>query len=300
MIKGLPNFCGNEENTLFIIGNGFDLAHGIMSKYKHFYCWLVLNGYEDYADCLQEMFPKLDKRTDFLWSNFESALEDIDLQFLFKKYVPYPNDVWDGNEWNKNISLGSNHVKDVIDRIPLLLKEWASNINIDVNPIFPTLSPESKYLTFNYTLTLENVYNIPEENICHIHEKITSKSDLIIGFDSPKFINNHPAEIDDEERAYAQFTKLQNTLVKPKLQQIEKYRSFFSSLSNINTIIVIGHSLSWVDLRYFSEIKRSIIGNAKWYFSTYQQEDYARVLSFVKPARLQPNYIKKFDFCDLS
>lgn len=300
MIKGLPNFCGNEENTLFIIGNGFDLAHGIMSKYKHFYCWLIQNGHEELCMQLQKIFPELDNRIDCLWNNFESALEKPDYHFIIQEYIPYPNDGWDEIEWNKNIQIGENRVMEIIDKIPSLIKEWARDIDINVKPIFQSLSKKSKYLSFNYTLTLEKVYNISEKNVCHIHEKTTSKSKIIVGFDSPISINDFPARSIEEERAQEKFERIQNSLVKPKLQQIQKNKPFFSALSNINTVIVIGHSLSWVDLRYFSEVKQSIKKNAKWYFSIHDPEDSRRVQLFVKPAKLQPNYIQNYDFFDLS
>lgn len=32
------------QNTLFIIGNGFDLANGIKSRYQDFKQWLILNN----------------------------------------------------------------------------------------------------------------------------------------------------------------------------------------------------------------------------------------------------------------
>lgn len=32
-----------DQNTLFVIGNGFDLASGIKSSYYNFKQWLILN-----------------------------------------------------------------------------------------------------------------------------------------------------------------------------------------------------------------------------------------------------------------
>jgi len=299
MIEGLPDVCGHEKTTLYIIGNGFDLAHGILSKYKHFYCWLNLNGHEEYANSLQKMFPELDKRTDFLWSNFEKALETYDLHDIYKQYVPFP-DKNCSEEWNKIIQSGAKEVEKIIESIPLRIKEWAEDINTNLKPVFTGLSNNSRYLSFNYTLTLENIYRIDPSNICYIHEKIKSKSKLIVGHNLQISTENLPAKSDEEERAQAMFVGILNRLAKPKGQQIERHRAFFNSLNNIDRIIVIGHSMARVDLGYFGEVKRSVKENAKWYFSTYTPDDIQKAMVFIKPAKLQANFIKDYDFFDLS
>ena len=298
MIEGLPDMSGHEKDTLYIVGNGFDLAHGILSKYKHFCCWLNLNGYEDYADSLQKMFPNLDKRIDCLWSNFESALESYDLHELYNQYIPFPQNN-SQEEWDNNIVIGTKNVKTIIDNIPILLKKWAEEIRVNVSPFLMHLSPESKYLSFNYTLTLEKIYHIPESHICHIHEKVKGDSKLIVGNDLQISTNNLPANSDEEEKSQVLFVKALNGLAKPKQHQIDKYHSFFASLSNINNIVVIGHSLAPVDLRYFGEVKQSVKKNTKWYFSMYTHDDIDRVMHFVKPALLQQNYIDNFELFNL-
>ena len=300
MQKGLPDVSGHEKETLYIIGNGFDLAHGILSKYKHFCCWLNLNGYEQYANSLQKMFPRLDSHIDCLWCNFENALETMDLPYLCKQYVPIPNDNLNEKEWNNNILLAGESVKEIILNIPVLLKDWARHIGIDVMPHFSNLSVLSKYLSFNYTLTLESVYKISLQNVCHIHGRVNGDSKLIVGFNSPKSTYNLPARSDEDEKAQALFVQSQNSLVKPTHQQIQKHREFFDSLSQIDRVIVIGHSMAHVDLRYFGEVKRLVKANAKWYFSTYSQEDVNRALSVIKPARQQPSYIENYELFDLS
>ena len=51
------------REDLYIIGNGFDLAHGIKSKYSDFRDFLASNQLELYQG-LQEFFDE-----DYLWSN---------------------------------------------------------------------------------------------------------------------------------------------------------------------------------------------------------------------------------------
>ena len=276
----LPNVVGSERNTLYIIGNGFDLAHSILSKYKHFFCWLNLNGYEDYAFLLQQTFPKLIDKSDCLWSNFESALAYYDTHDLYKGNITLPEDTWDDSAWDSNIEEGTGKVSKMVDEIPLLMKAWVEQIRTNKPPQF-NLSPSSKYLTFNYTKTLEDVYHIPFENICYIHENIDSNSKLIIGHDSPKSTNNLPAKSDEEERAQIIFVEVMNRLIKPKNQQIDKNCHFFNSLQDITTVIEIGHSMAPVDLKYFEEVRKSVAKEALWHFSCYSESDKTKMNRFV-------------------
>ena len=41
--------------------------------------------------------------------------------------------------------------------------------------------PEDYFITFNYTLTLEELYNIPSNHILHIHGKIDDNNELEFG-----------------------------------------------------------------------------------------------------------------------
>ena len=293
MMVELPNVKGNEQKTLYIIGNGFDLAHGILSKYKHFWCWLNLNGYEDYATALQRVFPKLDGRLECLWSNFESALKDYDLHKMYGRYVTLPKDNWNDEEWARNIQTGIEKVKDLANDLPSLLKKWATLIPIKSEPIFSNISPKSKFLTFNYTTTLEQLYHVTDKkNICHIHESVDSGETLITGHDYKRSTDNLPADSLEEERAQVGFIKIMNGLTKPKRQQIEKYRFFFDSLREVNTIIEIGHSLASVDLFYFEEVLKSVAKDAVWHFSVYSESDRSKMNLFVQPARLTSERIK--------
>ena len=55
-------------NILRIIGNGFDLAHGIESKYQHFKAFMTGQGapfeYHNTAGMLESFYPDFDKIED--------------------------------------------------------------------------------------------------------------------------------------------------------------------------------------------------------------------------------------------
>lgn len=67
------------DKSLFIIGNGFDLAHGMATRYADFKRWLILNGRIDVIHELQSAFPVQKDNEFLLWSDFENALGLYDL-----------------------------------------------------------------------------------------------------------------------------------------------------------------------------------------------------------------------------
>ena len=74
-------------NKLYIIGNGFDLKHGLPSRYSDFAEFCKKINWELYEQ-LTLLFPKISGES--LWSNFEKGLGEVDESILRKKfYEPY-------------------------------------------------------------------------------------------------------------------------------------------------------------------------------------------------------------------
>ena len=55
--------------VLFIIGNGFDIGHGMQTGYKHFYHFLKTN-HKDFFKSVASLFLA-DFETDPIWCDFE-------------------------------------------------------------------------------------------------------------------------------------------------------------------------------------------------------------------------------------
>ncbi len=280
MKVNFPDLKGKEKETLYIVGNGFDLHHGICSTYKHFYCWLNLKGYEDFINALQETFPKLENKGDFLWRNFEDALKEYDIDAIFnqeKKKLSDPNKT---DEWT-NIS---SKIATVCNDIRPLMKQWVKCINTKEAKQCLELSNESLYLTFNYTTVLEDLYLIPKEQVCHIHGSIADDSDIIVGHDLSALTNNIKASSDEEEQVKACMIKSMNSLDKCVSEQIEKHRSFFNRLKKISRVVVLGHSLSLIDIPYFGRILKYVQDDTHWHFSKHSIEDDKRIDYFIQKA----------------
>lgn len=170
-----------KEECLYIIGNGFDLKHGMSTKYSDFKRWLFDNGRIDVIQELQKAFPAQNGDAYILWSDFEKALGLYDINVVL-------NWSWE-DLYLTEISIGGqvfgapNVLLDT--RLPYILSEafaeWAC-----IMPM-PNLSKDyaldrcAYFLSFNYTDTFEVLYGIPEESIIHIHGRASFKEKLVVG-----------------------------------------------------------------------------------------------------------------------
>ena len=62
--------------------------------------------------------------------------------------------------------------------------KWAKSIEISHHKVI-SLNPNSIFLTFNYTDTLEELYAIPENQILHIHGLTSIEKPYYCGASAP-------------------------------------------------------------------------------------------------------------------
>lgn len=294
-----------NNRILFIIGNGFDLAHGLHSKYSDFaeYCKST-----EYYKCLYELlpleFPKLltDSSTDSseLWANFEEALGAPDIEYI-KNY--------------RNVDKGELNVA---------LRDWVNELKDKINEIQPmdcikkTIQtyPEAYYISFNYTDTLELLYKVESKNILHIHGYI-SRKDVDASEAFAGYLYGH--NLNDEE-----ISKMFNAVSDENynicniIEHIRHFRktvdavhapdsvleAFLQPLSidnidNIDNIVVIGHSLGVMDQDYFKKINE-FFPEAKWHISYHEDNQcissIERSISSVERIGLNPSNVSYFIF----
>jgi hypothetical protein len=122
-----------------------------------------------------------------------------------------------------------------------------------------TIDPTAFFLTFNYTPTLQKLYNVSETNVLHIHGRATlHESGLVLGHawnpQQRRSLNDRPdiAEIDSRlMEAHDTIDRYFTKTFKPSARLIRENHSFFEGLTNLEEICVLGHSLSSVDEPYF-------------------------------------------------
>jgi hypothetical protein len=254
-----------NPTKLYIIGNGFDLFHDLPTKYEDFRAYILRNKAE-----LQDQFESyfdLSSQDDSQWNNFEQDLATFSSD-TFLDHHNFVDEMSDDFE-RKDVYGLEDEMSNETDRLVSDIKEhfekWIAEIELcNVNPKI-VLDPKAKFLTFNYTLTLEQIYTIPKNNIFHIHGSVDMPSEsLIFGHcqDRSKYDSNefeyHPFSTAEEYSRYPI-----HAFQKPVKEIITKHKEYFNNLKNVEEIFTIGHSLNVVDLPYIKEIITNC-PNAKW------------------------------------
>lgn len=291
MLLDIPDIKGHERETLYVIGNGFDSAHNLETSYRYFYDWLLKNGHKEFVDTIEGIANTLDKkpltkeklRIKLLWTDFEAALGRIEastaIGWLQEKY---------GNVYNDSEARGKalEKIRKTVDSVGPLMKQWAESIDVTQIEKLYNLSNESRYLTFNYTLTLEKRYGI-KKNVLHIHGKVKDKDKpsekeekLIVGCVQGQDRLAYSADVMDrgvEEDINREFSRFN----KPSDQLMRNEISFFKSLNDITRVVVLGHSMSNIDEKYLSQVVLSVDKDAHWHFFTYSGKDRKKVDKFI-------------------
>lgn len=294
---------------LFVIGNGFDLSHGLETKYKDFkkyieqtYLLTFNQSFLPYpvvgeepdggivadpntsAQILCNLLENVPIESD--WSNFEDCLGELD-------YHPALDlaEKDDENPFHTQYNL-----EDLIsDLKPSLLvgvfnifKEWIDSIDISKAKKQFYFKDSDMFLAFNYTGVLENIYNINRHNICHIHGPfqdgrcVTGHGNVYRNFD------------DYDELVSFQIKEISDSLLKPVVDLYNKQAYFFSLLKkkNIDEIIFYGFSFGDVDLYYIEQLFKIIdTEDTKMYFSEYEHlNEKTRKLKIIKRLGFQGTY----------
>lgn len=264
-------------SVLYIIGNGFDLAHGMQTRYGDFKKWLIDNGRIDVIQELQSAYPS-QKGTDYLlWSDFERALGEYDLDTVIN---------W---SW-ENLYLTVDSVGNMLfnngfidTQLPDIISEaftkWVRSIKIPFQKVYENISTESLYLTFNYTDTLETLYQIPEWKVLHIHGRASKGEKLIVGHNhhiNPADYWDDKIDLRENNERMQRLTDM-NDLCKPYYDIIERNEIIFQLMNSISDIYVIGHSCDEIDYPYFRKVRESVKSNAMWHFNTYSEVDERRI-----------------------
>ena len=274
------NLTNFDEKTLFIIGNGFDAAHGIQSSYKAFHDWLIAHRYMDDVICLEKIFPETESNNNLLWKEFEEAIGRYDAERIHDEFFQgIDKGLFDKYSQEKVV----RRISPFINNIPYYMKEWAENMDgiYNFNKAFEGLKLDYKYLTFNYTLVLENRYNIPKWNICHIHGSVEDDK-IIVGHNNKKDPTQEYDYNSNRELSKRNIVELMNTNVKPVDEIIQNNQNFFNSLWDVSRIVVVGHSLSPIDMPYFREVASKVRKDCVCHFCWHTPDDEALIKQLIK------------------
>lgn len=294
--------------SLFIIGNGFDIAHGLKTSYENFRQYLI-NEYPDATDdnydytipesstdghgeevynedevislllhLISEAEPNGDR-----WSDIERTIGILDYDPYLDDWGLYDDDENPYHEVYRNEDKASN-IAGAILKITKYFSEWIKTIDIGkAKPIesFKKIidAKNDIFLTFNYTETLEIIYCT--RNVCHIHGKIGEELLFGHGNDADYYDYHMDRHIGSE----SELQKLQHALMKDTKGAIKKNISFFDMIgSSVGKIYSYGCSFSEVDQIYIKTIcdkleTRDITWHLNEYGSCKTRNKYKEIIS---------------------
>lgn len=261
------------KHKLYVIGNGFDIHHGIECSYNNFFDYCKKNETNLCLDIEKYYYD-----SNMLWSNFEEELINIDPSYILDdSRILLPN--W--NSCYKEMYQFIDGVSDEVDKLKYSLTDafnkWVKNLNKgNLRKKLAIDAKHSLFISFNYTDTLEDLYKVSNDSILYIHGKANHQnSDLLFGHGANKDQISELISTDNilEADALETVGDFLFALRKDTGYIINENQSFFSKLKDIDEIYVLGSSLSDVDLPYFKKIKQSTQSNSKWFISYYKDKE---------------------------
>ena len=306
--SGLMGKCEQErcistdydtDSCLIIIGNGFDLHHGLETSYSSYRDWLlghderVVTDFElfDYAteglDRERSLYskPSSMEEGDRRWSSLEESL-GIEWDDLCNETLEhtYPDLFEDNPGWDDfwvELQVRLEYLKKLTrDRF----REWVESIDVSKAKPVLDLPKTSSFITFNYTPTLEHVYGVRLDRILHIHGSVLNKDELL-QFGSP---DNNPKELqmmlEDKygmDDLYGATIQQGVTVACDRCADTWKntegnydaLNHFLDTLAKINTVIIMGNSFDKVDKPYYSDVLAPRFRDAEWVFYEYDSNE---------------------------
>lgn len=171
-----------KGGNFIIVGNGFDVNHGLPSRYADFKAWLCTNDKRLY-DFLERY---IDVTGDW-WNDFEKSLSEIDVPKLIKE-TPQENRNIDPRFPPSFSHPASWRLDAVRKTITLKFNEWVKTLDSVKIKKKMELPKACLYISFNYTDTLERVYGIEENRIVYIHGKASRGDELIYGHGKNQYV----------------------------------------------------------------------------------------------------------------
>lgn len=287
------------SRVLYIIGNGFDRAHGLPSGYLDFRAWLEVHNKELLYD-IEDIWGNSTQ----LWSDFERALGIVDYRSVEEKYRDYGLvEYAEGNrklrEVHPELPPSEHHaieskLKPLVKRIRIAFNEWAETLNRLIERYKPILKLEKNafYITFNYTETLEVLYNIPKECILHIHGRANSNEEILFGHGKTYIeVQNEVEHLHPTSASVAigDFSLWIGSLHKNVYYNLYKQSPIISrNVINIESIYILGYSFSEIDAAYIDDVfKRTYRSEPMWNISYYTAEDKEKIMNFINTYQIK-------------
>lgn len=277
------------EETLLIVGNGFDLSFGFKTSYGDFMRSSVFPKYDStLCSYLRKQFEE-----NMGWIDIENELSEFNnVISSMKQDAKKKHTKWNYDSFREEYEVLKSSLKFYLQE-----ETKGAFVTRQDNPakrVIDKLPADSKIISFNYTSIIERMtrdrFCVSKGNLLHIHGSLAPCDDIVFGVeDSAKLSKEHVF------------------LYKAHSQSL-KAREFSYWLNSAGRIIFYGYSLGDTDRQYFEKFflklcseKRS---NVNLIFYYYGQSSYdnliwqLQMLTKHKLTQLQTN--NQIEFIDCS
>jgi hypothetical protein len=256
-------------STLFIIGNGFDIWNQLPTSYGNFN--------KEYKEHLDEHIHYFDDfcYIDAEWSNFEESLGSFNQDDFHDNAAMQPSLEELGDEpkllygYEDEITIKK---EELVDDITNAFREWIRSIDVHSAQKLIHFYLPAFFVNFNYTTTLQDVYNVPDNRILHIHGKVGREIIFGHGRNIDSSSNSNESDAPWFHETSKEVAQIPGLFHKPVAEILERNRSILEGYGNVENIVVIGHSVNEIDIPYFQCVLNAY-PDANWQNYNYENED---------------------------
>lgn len=299
----------------YIIGNGFDLHHGLPTGFNDFRKYLKREApacFKFINDLITDYNSSFDSNN---WNQIEDELVctmELDYDHMLEEAIASAETDMDRASYWNDIQLNADCFNRDLPDFKRRFDSWISSIDIsavkrDASICFDTADV---FLNFNYTDTLQLLYGVSDSHILHIHgrrgtEKVFGHNVYV---EDPLPMSHLTQEdydhgIEDDwriEEAKRIINRIPALFYKDSAAIIEANKSFLNYISEYDEITFMGWSLGAQDEIYMSKILSARKADSKIRV-VYHKEDAAvkaRYESFLKRYQIQNASYDTWDAVD--
>ena len=315
---------------LYFIGNGFDLHHDFKTRYTDFRNWLKSYNPEAYNNLLSLYSIKDDNsnKTWDWWSCFEANLVDFDvyddiLDIARENQIDYASDSCDRMRSDGAVE-AEIKFEDTMKAVLASFDEWVNSLGQLNSDKKIDLDRNADFITFNYTLTLEEKYGIPQSRVHHFHGKLGDDKYILGHGRTYSEIENNirgnepmpPSNISEEQlhdwHANQWDEAYENTLrstasrlaryKKDVANVIQRNNKLYEKLDDLEKITIFGFSFSDIDNPYISyAIKKSKNKETlRFIVNWHSQNDLNNINSFFLKEGVKKSQIEMIKLDDIT
>lgn len=277
-----------DKQELIIIGNGFDLHHGLKTNYLDYRDFLIKSGDEKIVKCYERGISNDDSESiTYLWSNIESLLGLLDYELAYPLLKDYGDDDWT-DDFHHAFQTEIEKMAEYWPDIKLKLSDWIKTVSYTEcdNGLKYLINNNSNYISFNYTNTLEELYGIEKDNICYIHGDASVESDLVLGHKNDSYYPEWDDNNQDEDVRLLNAGRFMESFRKKTLKPVEaiiennsQFKSMVCELK-YSKIYILGLSYNDIDAAYLKYIASN--QKSKWVFTYYADKEINDIMACAK------------------